>query len=183
MTDRLQRANEARRRIREEAKRRTGFLDLSQLGLTELPAELFALRHLRRLHLGARLRSTNGTWWRLRPWDPGYGDDPSNNIAAQISQLAGLPNIEALSIGRTDCTDLRCLAPLGGLVWLECGDLSIDDLGPLTALTALQSLDCSETQVADLSPLAALSALQSLDCRRPRLPISAHSPPSPRCNR
>jgi hypothetical protein len=45
----------ARERIAEEAERRTGFLDLSQLGLTELPAGLFALTHLRRLHLGWRL--------------------------------------------------------------------------------------------------------------------------------
>jgi hypothetical protein len=52
----------ARRRIGEEAKRRTGFLDLSALGLTELPAELFALRHLRRLHLGYRLAQRDGAW-------------------------------------------------------------------------------------------------------------------------
>ena len=35
----------ARERIAEETRARTGFLDLGQLGLTELPEELFTLRH------------------------------------------------------------------------------------------------------------------------------------------
>jgi hypothetical protein len=37
----------AQARIAEEANRRTGTLDLSDLGLEELPEELFELRHLR----------------------------------------------------------------------------------------------------------------------------------------
>ena len=40
---------EARRRIAEEAARRTGRLDLRNLGLAALPEELFALTHLREL--------------------------------------------------------------------------------------------------------------------------------------
>jgi hypothetical protein len=43
----------ARARIAEEAERRTGKLDLSNLGLEALPEELFSLRHLRKLDLGA----------------------------------------------------------------------------------------------------------------------------------
>ena len=42
----------ARVRIAEEAVRQTGDLDLGTLGLTQLPSELFELRHLRRLNLG-----------------------------------------------------------------------------------------------------------------------------------
>ena len=37
----------ARERTAQEAERRTGFLDLSRLGLTDLPAELFALTLVR----------------------------------------------------------------------------------------------------------------------------------------
>src|SRR3712207_4208896 len=44
---------EARRRIAEEAARRTGRLDLRNFGLAALPEELFALTHLRELDLGA----------------------------------------------------------------------------------------------------------------------------------
>jgi internalin A len=42
----------ARERIAEEARARTGYLDLGMLGLDELPADLFALTHLRTLNLG-----------------------------------------------------------------------------------------------------------------------------------
>lgn len=43
----------ARRLIAEEAEKKTGFLDLGDLGLTELPDELFELAHLRALNLGS----------------------------------------------------------------------------------------------------------------------------------
>jgi internalin A len=43
----------ARRLIAEEVVKKTGFLDLGKLGLTELPDELFALAHLRTLNLGS----------------------------------------------------------------------------------------------------------------------------------
>lgn len=39
----------ARQRIAEEAKARTGFLDLGGLGLTTLPPELYGLRQLQSL--------------------------------------------------------------------------------------------------------------------------------------
>ena len=42
----------ALQRIAHEAEARTGALDLSMLGLTELPEQLFALTHLRELNLG-----------------------------------------------------------------------------------------------------------------------------------
>jgi len=42
----------ALRLIAEEAENKTGFLDLGMLGLTELPDELFQLKHLTGLNLG-----------------------------------------------------------------------------------------------------------------------------------
>src|SRR5262249_37046582 len=42
----------ARERIAREAEERTGFLDLGRLGLSSLPDELLALKHLRGLNLG-----------------------------------------------------------------------------------------------------------------------------------
>jgi internalin A len=41
----------AHHRVAEEAEARTGLLDLGGLGLAELPAELFSLRHLKELNL------------------------------------------------------------------------------------------------------------------------------------
>src|SRR5712691_10019918 len=42
----------ARQRISREAEEKTGFLDLGNLALSELPEDLFALKHLRQLNLG-----------------------------------------------------------------------------------------------------------------------------------
>jgi hypothetical protein len=39
--------------FRKKSDALTGYLDLGQLGLTELPTELFGLKHLRRLNLGS----------------------------------------------------------------------------------------------------------------------------------
>ncbi len=52
----------ARQRIAEEAEARTGFLDLGGLGLTALPPELFRLRHLRTLNLGAGIMREDGSY-------------------------------------------------------------------------------------------------------------------------
>ena len=51
----------ARRLIAEEAEKKTGFLDLGNLGLTELPNEVFGLAHLRGLNLGAWYNLENDT--------------------------------------------------------------------------------------------------------------------------
>ena len=69
----------AQARIAEEAVRRTGALDLSRLGLTRLPPELFHLRHLRRLDLGGGLLST-------RYYEP---EAVPNRIAGQLGSIGG----------------------------------------------------------------------------------------------
>jgi hypothetical protein len=43
----------ARRSIAEERDKKTGFLDLGNLKLFEVPAEVFELTHLRLLNLGS----------------------------------------------------------------------------------------------------------------------------------
>ncbi len=55
----------AQARIAEEADRRTGSLDLSDLGLEMLPEALFGLRHLRKLDLGT------SNPWSPPPWATG----------------------------------------------------------------------------------------------------------------
>ncbi len=128
----------ARQRIAEEAKRRTGFLDLGGLGLTSLPRELFELHQLRTLNLGVGIMREDGTWHAVdRPWE-------RNEVAAELDNLRRLPELRALSVAA----------------------ISIADPTPLAGLTALQSLGCSGTQIADLTPLAGLTALRSLDCSK-----------------
>jgi internalin A len=149
----------AHQRIAAEARDRTGVLDLGQLGLTELPDAMFALTHLRRLHLGRRMMLRDGTWefdWTNR--------DPPNWFGA-FDRIAELRNLTVLSIGDLPCESIAFVASLTALQSLDCFGTRVTDLAPLASLTALQSLNCSGTQVTDLAPLASLTALQSLDCR------------------
>ena len=137
----------ARRRIAEEAQARTGFLDLGGLGLATLPPELFRLRHLRELNLGAGIQRENGTYHKVYDsWDPSV----RNNVteAGDFENLRQLPALARLSIS---------LTPLA-------------DLTPLAGLTALRSLECGGTQVSDLTPLMGLAALQAVSYTHLTLP-------------
>ena len=148
----------ARERIAHEAIEKTGFLDLGRLGLTALPDELFALRHLRALNLGASYHDSEGKWRLCR------SRLETNKLGNEINGLTALTALETLFVTDTDIRDLLPFTALTNLRSLNCSSTQVNDLAPLTALVNLQSLDCSETQVSDLAPLAALKNLQSLDC-------------------
>src|SRR5208283_2735691 len=96
----------ARERIAAEKEKRTGFLDLGLLGLTELPEELFELEHLWGLNLGSSWRDEQGGWHQadlyLAP----------NQHAHQLVHLQRFPGLRLLSVSETDISDL---GPLAGL--------------------------------------------------------------------
>ena len=106
----------ARVRIAEEKEKRTGFLDLGRLGLTELPEELFELEYLWGLNWGR--------WWRDGQEEEHEADSDlaPNQHAHQLIHLQRFPGLRLLSVSQTD----------------------ISDLSPLAGLSTLQSLDCSE---------------------------------------
>ena len=87
------RATIARERIVREAEEKTGFLDLGRLGLTELPEELFQLKHLRGLNLGAG----------------GASELEDNFVEGSLHRLAELGELRRLSLSGTDLSDF---APL-----------------------------------------------------------------------
>ena len=153
----------ARVRIAEEKEKRTGFLDLGRLGLTELPEELFELEYLWGLNWGSR--------WRDGQEEEHEADSDlaPNQHAHQLIHLQRFPGLRLLSVSQTDISDLSPLAGLSALQSLDCSYTRVSDLGPLAGLSALQSLDCSYTQVSDLGPLAGLSALQWLNCSYTRV--------------
>ena len=170
----------ARDRIAEEAKRRTGSLDLGGLGLTAPPAELLELRHLRRLSLGNGFRRADDDD------EPSRHNGPPNQIDGWLEQCTGLTELEELSLvgagladlagfsalrklrtldcSRTQISDLTLIGKSTALQRLDCSYTQITDLAPLATATALHRLDCSNTQITDLAPLAKLTALQQLDC-------------------
>ncbi len=148
----------ARARIAEEKEKRTGFLDLGLLGLTQLPEELFELDHLWGLNLANRWQDHQGNRQeaslKMAP----------NQLGAFLSALHQFPGLIKLSISETNVADLSPLVHLQSLQSLDCSNTQISDLAPLALLQSLQSLDCSNTQVSDLAPLAELQSLRSLDC-------------------
>ena len=130
----------ARRRIADEKANRTGFLDLSQLGLTELPDELFELGDLERLKLGQS---------RLDDSVPRERSEPSwiNRISASLGRLGRLPRLRHLELGLTDLVDLTPLSGLTGLQSLHCRDTQISDLAPLSGLSGLREIRCFDCRV------------------------------------
>src|ERR1051326_2748802 len=86
----------ARQRIAEEARRRTGSLDLGGLGLQNLPPELFALTHLRALNLGCRTTRTH----RSIRIVTGSGVGARNRFGNGLDQLGTLIGLLRLSIAR-----------------------------------------------------------------------------------
>lgn len=127
------------RRIRQEARAKTGDLDFSDLpDLDEIPTEIADLTHL----IGFYCEWTGIT---------------------DISNLAPLSALQRVSILACDVRDLSPLASLVDLQFLNCSISMVEDLSPLVSLTDLQTLDCSETLVSDLTPLRSLAALRKLD--------------------
>jgi internalin A len=152
----------ARERIAEEASAHSGFLDLGRLGLNELPAELHALKHLRKLNLGRGIGRASPNWVEAR------SSIGPNRLDAQIAHLGTLPDLVELSVAGAELTSLAGISELRALQSLDCSSTKIEDLSPVAELKALRSLDCSNTSVEDLLPLAGLSALLSLSCMQTR---------------
>lgn len=174
-------------RIAQEKEKRTGFLDLGNLGLTGWMEELWTLDHLTGLNLGVGwLDETCGFHFAA----PGI-DAAQNTLPAEEAQWHRLPNLRILSLagergegspwgdlaGLDSLTELRALdlsftdvndlTPLSGLPQLQVLDASytfIDSLAPLAAHSALRHLDLSHTKAADLTPLTHHPALQTLLC-------------------
>jgi internalin A len=132
-------------RIADEDRDRTGSLDLSGLGLRELPEALFSLKHLHELSLGKALANPN---------------TPLNLINDQRDRLTALKNLEVLSVARTDLKELDFVEIFHALKSLNCQFTEITNLNPISKLLNLESLDCRFTQIRDLGPLAKLKSLQ-----------------------
>ncbi len=155
----------ARRLIAEEREKKTGFLDLGNLRLTEAPAELFELTHLRSLNLGAGYIDERGESRRSA-----NGKDEARNALVTLPEgIDTLDNLMALSLADNPVSDLGPLRDLPALQSLDCSGTAVSDLGPLRGLPALQSLDYSGTAVSDLTSLIELESLTKLTASRCRL--------------
>jgi internalin A len=145
-------------------------LDLGQLGLTELPAELFGLKHLRRLNLGSGMFGEH----EQGEWVEACSQIAPNQLDATLADLSRLPGLSALSVRGAILTSLNGIQSLSTLQSLVCSRTQISDLSPLAELRQLQVLICSRTNVNDLAPLKELQRLQELNCAR--TPVASLAP-------
>jgi internalin A len=150
----------ARQRIAREAQEQTGWLDLGDLDLAELPDELFHLKHLRSLSLGHVGAFDAQATWRPRP----AGDFVPAFSISRIDRLGALPDLRFLSLSGTEVSDLAALKSLAHLQSFDCSDTQVSNLAPLEDLTDLQSFECWNSLVSDLAPLKDLVHLRSVDC-------------------
>src|SRR5882672_2263328 len=161
---------EARRRIEVAARHKDKDLDLSGLGLTEIPLELCVLTGLTSLNLwdneigddGARALAALTGLTSLNLWDNEIGDDGARALAA-------LTGLTSLNLWDNEIGDdgARALAALTGLTSLNLrgNQIGADGARALAALTGLTSLDLSSNQISDdgARALTALTGLTSLD--------------------
>ena len=101
-------------RIVREAEEKTGSLDLGGLGLTILPKELFKLKHLRRLNLGAEYHDEYG---HPQESEDRFGPNIFGNNVGRLTQLAKL---ESLFLSNTGLTDAANISAIAGLRELDC---------------------------------------------------------------
>jgi len=146
---------EAERRIEEARRTEAEWLDLGDLALSELPASLGDLPHLKTLCLGMTGLTEAG--------EREYDDERMFAEFADLQPLAKLQSLQNLDLTGTGVTDLQPLAGLKALQSLSLFDTGISDLQPLARLHALHNLDLAATSVSDLRPLDRLRELQDLD--------------------
>jgi len=145
--------DEARQRIRAEKEQKTGKLNLSGLGLTELPAEIGELGHLKELHIGA-LRA------------PESGGILAGNAIADISPLGRLCGLQSLDCSFTQVADFAPLLHLEKLGQLRADACHLRDL-PKRLIAKLRELYLHEASVPGI-PGEVLSHYGGEDCL-PRL--------------
>ena len=88
-----------------------------------------------------------------------------DGTAADLWQLAGLAELERLSLRNAGLTDASALSGLAGLRVLDVAHNRIEDLSPLGGLSRLEALRLDGVPVADLSPLAGLALLRHVSLR------------------
>ena len=159
---------EAVRRIRDAHETGADWLDLGDLPIEVVPAEIRILKdQLRVLALGRQKPVwKEGTLeWE---WNQFPGLRPCQ--VRDIGPLSSLTGLTALDL--YECRGVRDVGPLSSLTGLTTLDMTycrgVTDFGPLLSLTGLTTLSLRGTCVRDVSPLSSLTGLITLDLSRCR---------------
>ena len=82
-----------------------------------------------------------------------------------LSSVAGLINLESLAFSNDNISDISGLAGLTNLKYIHTWGNPFSNLSPLAGLTKLETLDICGAELSDLSPLAGLTGLKELYLR------------------
>ncbi|AEE54508.1 Miro domain protein (plasmid) [Haliscomenobacter hydrossis DSM 1100] len=142
--------------IRENKRTQSPRLDLSCLGLTELPDELWECTWVQQLSLGRKQWNEERQSWSLQDY---HNRSTFTSLPNKIAQLT---NLKTLLLDGVPSIDLTPLTGLKSLLHLDISDADITDITPISALTHLKVLQLSVDDIPDLSPLNSLVNLEEL---------------------
>ncbi len=140
-------------RIAEAKRTRATRLDLSELDLSTIPAELGKLTKLQTLDLNLNGLSDLGPLANLNKLTQLV---LRNNQISDLRPLANLDKLTHLSVSNNQISDLRPLTNLNKLNLLGLGGNQINDLRPLAGLTHLKALWLSDNPIHSIRPLRTL---------------------------
>lgn len=83
--------------------------------------------------------------------------------ADELSIIAGLDNLERLTLNGCSLSSLSPLAPLKDLLYLDVGNNTIRNLEPIASMTKLEALNLQRNAVNDLSAISGNRSLLILD--------------------
>ncbi|MBU6341504.1 MAG: leucine-rich repeat domain-containing protein, partial [Bacteroidetes bacterium] len=143
--------------IIENKKTKSTKLDLGNCGLTELPEELFELFWLKELNLSElyeEMDDDDDLIFMNGSQNPG-GINSFSKIPNKIKKLV---NLEKLIIGQVFSNldkplDIKHLAKLTNLKFLDITKNNIRDITPLSNLAKLEVLYLNDNPIEDISPL------------------------------
>lgn len=169
--------------IEREMRERTGYLDLGNCGLTELP-DLSGMDWLETLivanswwdiNQGAWVLSNNKGEWSIIIKPPShplplglkkvvFGGGFSGKWAmSDFGFLANLANLTSLDLHSNEISDLGFLANLTNLTSLDLSSNQMNDLGVLGNLVNLTTLNLTNNEISDFGFLSNLLNLTSLN--------------------
>lgn len=152
---------EALRRIEENKRSRSKILDLSGLGLSELPEELWDCAWVEELGLGHHYcwNEVELEW----KWDTYRDEEKNNRLSFLPTDITRLGQLSQLFLDSTNIVDISLLRGLTNLSNLDLSDTKVKDISSLSSLENLRDLNLGGTKVKDLSPLSGLTNLRDLN--------------------
>lgn len=154
---------EALRRIHENKRTRSKILDLSGLGLSELPEELWDCVWVEELGLGYHYHWNEELQRWYDYWDRRLSDKMPNELSVLPLGIANLQQLTHLFLDSTAIADFTPLSSISSLSNLDLSHLEVSDLRGLNGLSSLSSLKLNSAKVNNLNGLKGLSNLKSLD--------------------